>query len=233
LKKIWPKAILLDFFGTVVQEDFVPKICKKISASCSGKPDITEIGTFWSNLYAQRCSQSVGSAFKNQKELERIILQNILQRFHSDGDLDELCKTLFQGWARPSIYPESKPILTRCNIPICLVSNIDNNELKAALKYHNLNFDYVVTSEDCRSYKPNKEMFNKALLLLGLTAAEVLHVGDSFSSDVSGAKSCGIPVLWINRNNKPIPEGKEKPDFIYQDLTGLQDINSFTGETKN
>jgi 2-haloacid dehalogenase/putative hydrolase of the HAD superfamily len=224
LNKLLPKAILLDFFGTVVQEDFVPKICKKISASSSMKPDITEIGTFWSNLYAQRCSQSVGSAFKNQKELERNILQNILQRFHSDGDLDELCKTLFQCWARPSIYPESKLILSQCNIPICLVSNIDNDELKSAIKHHNLNFDYVVTSEDCRSYKPNKEMFSKALSLLGLNSTEVLHVGDSLSGDVAGAKLSGIPVLWVNRNNKSIPEGIPKPDFVCQDLKGLRNF---------
>ena len=233
MNKLLPKAILLDFFGTVVQEDFVPIICKKISASSYMKPDVTEISSFWGTSYAQLCSQCVGALFKNQKELERIILQNILQRFHSELDIDGLSQFLFQCWARPSIFPESKVILSQCNIPICLVSNIDNYELKSAIKYHNLNFDYVVTSEDCRSYKPNKEMFNKALSLLGLNSKEVLHIGDSLSSDVAGAKLSGIPVLWVNRNNKPIPQGIPKPDLICQDLTGLQDILSLSDETGN
>jgi len=233
LNKIWPKAILLDFFGTVVKEDYVLKICKKISASSSMKPDIAEIRLFWSNSYAELCSQSVGSLFKTQKELERIILQNILQRFHSELDIDDLSQFLFQCWAHPSIFPESKVILSQCNIPICLVSNIDNDELKSAIKYHNLIFDYVVTSEDCRSYKPNKEMFNKALSLLGLNSKEVLHIGDSLSSDVAGAKLSGIPVLWVNRNSKPIPEGIPKPDFVCLDLTGLQNILFLKDGTKS
>jgi 2-haloacid dehalogenase/putative hydrolase of the HAD superfamily len=227
------KAILLDFFGTVVQEDYVLKKCKEIAGASSIRPDINEIRPFWGTSYAQLCSQSVGSLFKTQKELERIILQNILQRFHSDLDLDNLSQSLFQCWARPSIFPESKAILSRCNIPICLVSNIDNNELKSAIKYHNLNFNYIVTSEDCRSYKPNKEMFDKSLSLLRLNSTEVLHIGDSLASDVAGAKLSGIPVLWVNRNNKPIPEGIPKPNFVCQDLTGLQNILFLRDVTKS
>jgi 2-haloacid dehalogenase/putative hydrolase of the HAD superfamily len=76
-------------------------------------------------------------------------------------------------------------------------------------------------------------MFNKALSLLGLNSKEVLHIGDSLSSDVAGAKLSGIPVLWVNRNNKPIPQGIPKPDLICQDLTGLQDILSLSDETGN
>jgi 2-haloacid dehalogenase/putative hydrolase of the HAD superfamily len=76
-------------------------------------------------------------------------------------------------------------------------------------------------------------MFNKALSLLGLNSQEVLHIGDSLSSDVAGAKLAGIPVLWVNRNNKPIPQGIPKPDFICQDLTGLQNILPFRYETGN
>lgn len=233
MNKIWPKAILLDFFGTVVKEDYVPKICEKISASSSMKPDVAEIRLFWSNSYAELCSQSVGPLFKTQKELERIILQNILQRFRSELDIDGLSQFLFQCWARPSIFPESKVILSQCNIPICLVSNIDNYELKSAIKYHNLNFDYVVTSEDCQSYKPNKELFDKALSLLGLNSKEVLHIGDSLSSDVAGAQLSGIPVLWVNRNNKPIPQGIPKPDFVCEDLAGLQNILFLREVTKS
>ena len=37
------------------------------------------------------------------------------------------------------------------------------------------------------------------LELLGLDAADVLHIGDSRSSDVAGARSLSIPVAWLNR----------------------------------
>jgi len=55
----------------------------------------------------------------------------------------------------------------------------DNADLASALKHVRMSFDHVVTSEDCRAYKPRPEPFQRALRLLGLEAHEVLHVGDS------------------------------------------------------
>ena len=68
------------------------------------------------------------------------------------------------------------------------------------------------------------EMFEKALSLLELPAGKVLHVGDSFSSDVKGAKSQGIPVLWLNRKKKQLPCVDDRPDYISSDLAGLLDM---------
>ena len=42
-----------------------------------------------------------------------------------------------------------------------------------------------------------------------VTADEVIHIGDSLSSDVKGANSLGIRALWLNRFGKEIPEGVE------------------------
>jgi FMN phosphatase YigB (HAD superfamily) len=81
-----------------------------------------------------------------------------------------------------------------------------------------------VTSQDCRAYKPRADMFEKALALLGLPADQVLHVGDSYGSDVRGARSVGIPVLWVNRKKRPLPLGHEAPDCVSEDLTGLLSI---------
>ena len=43
----------------------------------------------------------------------------------------------------------------------------------------------------------------------GLMPDEVLHIGDSVSSDVKGATKVGIRALWLNRFGKSIPEGVE------------------------
>ena len=32
-------------------------------------------------------------------------------------------------------------------------------------------------------------------------------IGDSLSSDVKGASSLGINTIWMNRNNKEVPDG--------------------------
>ena len=64
----------------------------------------------------------------------------------------------------------------------------------------------VFTSEDAKSYKPRKELFKFALNSTGLSDEQVVHIGDSLSSDVRGASSVGINTIWINRSGREIPE---------------------------
>ncbi len=46
-----------------------------------------------------------------------------------------------------------------------------------------------------------------ALSKVGLKVSEVLHIGDSLSSDIiKGANAAGINAIWINRSGKAIPE---------------------------
>jgi len=159
-----------------------------------------------------------------QKELERVSLERVLRRFKADLDSAALSRVLYDYWARPTLFPESRNVLLKCTIPVCLVSNIDNAELNSALDHARLSFDLIVTSEDCRAYKPRPDMFEKALSLLGLHPEEVLHLGDSLGSDVRGAKSLGIHVLWINRKLRPPPPANESPDYVATNLKGLLDF---------
>jgi len=226
MKGSLPRAILLDFYGTVVEEDDVPigEICGRLSAASPLKVTAAEISSYWSQIFRQLCSRSFGAAFQLQRELAMFSLQQVLQHFKVDLDAAVLCQVLYEYWARPVIFPESKDILAQCEIPVCLVSNVDNAELQSALGHNSLHFDYIVTSEDCKAYKPRQEMFMKALSLVGLPEAEVLHVGDSFNSDVRGAKNQGMPVLWVNRKEKPVPSIDVSADYVSVDLTGLLTI---------
>ena len=223
-----PRAILLDFYGTVVENDDIPimEICGQISMASPLKVTSSEVGSYWGEIFYQLCSESFHTTFRPQRELELISLQHVLQHFEADLDSQTLSQVLYEYWAHPRIFPESQEVIVQCEIPICLVSNIDNADLQSALRHNNLRFQWVVTSEDCMAYKPRKEMFEKALSLVGLQAHAVLHVGDSRRGDVYGAKSMKIPVLWINRRGKSVSSSDIAPDFVANDLTGLLNILS-------
>ncbi|GAB6928134.1 hypothetical protein JCM10914A_21170 [Paenibacillus sp. JCM 10914] len=51
----------------------------------------------------------------------------------------------------------------------------------------------------------------------GLKPHEVIHIGDSLSSDVSGAQRLGIDAIWLNRLGKPVPDHIH-PDYICRNL---------------
>lgn len=220
----WPKAVLLDFFGTVVEEDHA--LIRDVAAKAAAATPLAtaqEFAASWRQAFLELCACE-GAEFRSQKDVDRLSLERALQRYGLDLDAGAMCEPFFSYWSRPTILPESRAVIDRCGVPICLVSNIDNAELRAALDYLDLRFDYVVTSEDCRAYKPCTPMFAQALALLGLEPADVLHVGDSFASDVRGAQAAGIPVMWINRRGRAAPERHNPPDYVARDLTGLLEL---------
>lgn len=114
---------------------------------------------------------------------------------------------MFEHWVKPPIFEESKQFFEISPVPIYIVSNIDRDDILQAIKFHGLEPDGVFTSEDAKSYKPRKELFEFALNSTGLSAEQVVHIGDSLSSDVKGASSASINTIWINRSGREIPEG--------------------------
>jgi 2-haloacid dehalogenase/putative hydrolase of the HAD superfamily len=147
-----------------------------------------------------------------------------LHHFKIPLDAFELSLHLTDYRAHPTLFPESRDVLARCEIPVYLVTNIDNTEIQSAVQYCGLNFTGTITSEDCRAYKPRREVFTRALEVCGLQSDEVLHVGDSWHTDIQGAKSMGISVLWIDRRKRPLPDSSIKPDYTAGDLNGLLDV---------
>jgi 2-haloalkanoic acid dehalogenase type II len=222
----WPRAILLDFFGTVVEEIRIPvqEICRRVcSASKAGIKD-SEVVACWAKIFFDLCSQSHGAAFQLQKVLEQRSLQAAFERFQIDLDSQVLSPLLSDYRSRPTLFPESQSVLSHCKVPVCLVTNIDNSEIQRAVDYTGLRFAYIVTSEDCRAYKPRPEAFLEALSRLGLPAQAVLHVGDSLEGDVRGAHELGIPALWINRRKKLLSPDDIQPEYCSDDLNGLLEI---------
>jgi 2-haloacid dehalogenase/putative hydrolase of the HAD superfamily len=218
-----PRAILLDFYGTIVHDDDQPlaEICRQVAAASPQPVTTREVGAYWGRSFVEWCARSHGPAFRTQRALERLSLQEVLGHFSAALDAEALSSALYEHWARPPLWSESVEILLQCAVPLCLVSNIDDADLQAALVHNGLTFEYTVTSEACRAYKPRREMFERAQQLLGLSAAEVLHVGDSLGSDVRGARQAGVPVLWINRRGRTPPDGAPAPDHVSTDLSGL------------
>lgn len=202
------KAIFLDFYGTVVHEDGeVIKEITRIIMKTGKVDDKSQIGAFWWNEFQTMFMNSYGSAFEKQRTLEYKSLEKTLTRFQSDASAAELSEKMFAHWVKPPIFDESKEFFETCPVPIFIVSNIDTADIMSALQYHGLNPAGVFTSEDAKSYKPRKELFQLALSSVKLGADEVVHIGDSLSSDVKGASALGIHTIWVNRSRREVPVG--------------------------
>lgn len=202
------KAIFLDFYGTVVFEDgeSIEKISKIIQATGEVK-DISEVGAYWWNEFYDLFVNAYGENFRKQRDIELQSLAKTIEHFKSSANAVQLSNEMFAYWQKPPIFEESKEFFEKCPVSVYIVSNIDTVDIMEAIKFHGLTPAAVFTSEDAKSYKPRKELFEYALNATGLKPEQVVHIGDSMSSDVKGASALGIDTIWLNRRNREVPEG--------------------------
>ncbi len=111
--------------------------------------------------------------------------------------------------------------IKEAGLPIALLSNFDHAptarriiDQRGITPY----MDSILISEDEGFRKPAASLFLKVADELGVAAAEVLFVGDTFDADVTGPQSVGMPCAWLNRKGAPVPEGCKPPDFEIEDL---------------
>ena len=101
-------------------------------------------------------------------------------------------------------YPDANPALAGLrdmglrlvcvsNWDVSLPSVLDRCGLASAL-------DAIVTSAAAGARKPDPAIFAAALAVAGCEAGEALHVGDTESEDLDGARSAGIRALLIDRD---------------------------------
>ena len=89
-------------------------------------------------------------------------------------------------------------------------------------------FSHIVLSEEVGCQKPNPRIFEEALRMNGVSAAEAVMIGDSWSSDIQGAINAGIDQIWIKKSKE---QGTKSQDttaqtatYIVQSLSEVMEI---------
>ncbi|MFD0711573.1 HAD family hydrolase [Paenibacillus sp. GCM10027626] len=214
------KAVFLDFYGTLVHEadEILPGICVHIQQNATKECRASEVGEYWWKSYTAMFQNSYGDSFQRQRALSLASLAETIAHYRSACIAEEVIQPQFDYWVQPRLYADTLPFLQAIrHYPTYIVSNIDKTDMLAAAAHHQFPVTGILTSEDVLSYKPRPELFLEALRRCGLMAEEVLHIGDSMTSDVAGAQGVGLKTMWLNRQGKPKPEGIE-PDYICRDL---------------
>ncbi len=194
-------GIFLDFYGTLVGGDreAVEAICGDIVRAHGLPCTESQLANQWGVSFFAQIEQANDHAFCTLFECERRSLRRTLGEYGISVDTTPYIRRLQAYWRNPVLFPDVADALMACSLPICLVSNVDRDDLLAAMDRLGLEFPHVVTSEDARSYKPHPGIFRYALDLTGWPAGRVLHVGDSLHSDVAGARRCGLRTAWLDR----------------------------------
>jgi putative hydrolase of the HAD superfamily len=66
----------------------------------------------------------------------------------------------------------------------------------------------IYISEEIKSPKPSREIFEHAIKSSNARKAESIMIGDSWESDIIGAKNFGIDQIFFRINDKPVEYGE-------------------------
>lgn len=86
-------------------------------------------------------------------------------------------------------------------------------------------FDGVVLSEDIGVNKPNPAIFEHALRVADVSAAEALMIGDNFEVDIEGAQRVGVDQVYYDVAHLSLDEKHyHPPTYTIGSLLELKDI---------
>jgi FMN phosphatase YigB (HAD superfamily) len=82
----------------------------------------------------------------------------------------------------------------------------------------------VLVSATIGAYKPSAEAFRQLASALGCATSELWYVGDNPVADIDGARSYGLPAVWLADHAAPYPDGLHPPTARIDRLAALTAI---------
>ena len=139
--------------------------------------------------------------------------RRIVEEMGGTGDrLDDCAREIYREWAANQhffLYDDVTPVLAELaarGMKLGLISN-SHRCLSSFQQHFELEglIAAAVSSSEHGYMKPHPSIFEAALTLAGVGAAESVMVGDSLSHDIDGARRVGMRGVLVHRSDDPQP----------------------------
>jgi len=125
-------------------------------------------------------------------------------------------------------FPDSAAALASLHerFTLGVITNCDDDLFAASAAKLGTVFDWVITAQQARRYKPNPRGFELAFERIGLPPRRILHVAQSLFHDHVPAKRLGLSTVWVDRrHDRPgsgaTPRATATPDLVVPDMATL------------
>ena len=122
-------------------------------------------------------------------------------------------------------FPDSAASLARlkARYRLGVITNCDDDLFAASNRRLGVEFDWVITAEQARGYKPRVANFELAFERIDVPRERILHVAQSLFHDHVPAKALGMTTVWIDRrHDRPgsgaTPPADATPDVVFPDM---------------
>lgn len=195
------KAVFIDYTGTIIEEGgaFMQEIIMRVYKNSSLDNPNDAVALWWKLLkkYEEHCYLE---SYINEDEIVDRALADCVEQIGLNDDLEQLHSLFQKFWIHAPLFSDVREFFEKCPLPIYIITNNGIRYVEESMKEKNLNYSGIISSDMVRAYKPHQELFEKALEISECKPNEVIHVGDSYSSDAEGAMAAGIKPVLIDRS---------------------------------
>jgi 2-haloacid dehalogenase len=227
------KVLAFDVFGTVVDwRSSVIAEGEQLGRTKELNVDWAAFADAWRAVYRPSMDrvQKGELPWTKLDILHRISLEDILKKFKIEG-LSENEKADFNRvWHRLRPWPDSVAGLQRLKtrFTITTLSNGNISLLTNMAKHASLPWDCILSAENVRHYKPDREVYLLVPDLFDLKPEEVMMVA-AHERDLQSAEKYGLRTAFVHRPLEhgpgkavPVPPS-DKYDFVARDFLDLAD----------
>ncbi len=181
-------------------------------------------------LYGEFETKAEAGEYMEYKAVLRRVLENFGEKLDflpSPAELQAFSSSV-KNWAA---FPDSPLALQTLHqkYKLAIISNVDDDLFAFSEQKLQVRFDWIITAQQARSYKPSLNNFHLALERIGLPSNKILHVAQSLFHDIAPAKKLGLSTVWVNRRHGKAgfgatPPAQAQPDLEVPDLESLARI---------
>ena len=228
-------AVLFDMGYTLVyfeppQEIVVQEVLRELGAERSVDEIMKAAQVVWGEYIRDAATASFPATPEHDLEVQAGLDQGLLDRLglaHDSEARRRFAESVEARSSRPDAmrpYPEVVEVLTALredDYRLGIVSNWGWN-LRERVSQVDLDdyFESIWASAYAGCNKPHPDIFDQALVQMGVSADRALYVGDSYEHDVVGGRNAGIEVALLDRGG----ESGDVDCTVIRDLWGVFDL---------
>ena len=95
--------------------------------------------------------------------------------------------------------------------------------LSQTVKQLGVPFEVIVTSEQTKSYKPDRAIFDRAVKLIGEHPSSIIHIAEG-RCEATPARALGMRSIWVNRSPRSDDGSNAQPNAVVSNLTQIVDF---------
>lgn len=221
-------VLTFDCYGTLI--DWETGLLAALRDALPGAADVGDDRLL--ELYAGHEAEAERPPYRSYREVLATGLRGVASDLGLDAGDDTLARFSESVRDWPA-FPDSADALRRLHerYRLGVITNCDTDLFAASSERLGVTFDWVVTAEMARSYKPAPAGFELAFETIGVPRGRILHVAQSLFHDHVTAKELGLTTVWIDRRHGrhgsgATPPAAAAPDATYPSMESFADAVS-------